>query len=128
MNSHSSTPFKPVSLEAKTCFNVSSFSELLPCNKIIGCNLSMASALMPFSANSLFTFSRPILSSLSIATVMSTILSASLIISAIPVRIFRLFILIQTRIPKRVNTSSTICISSTSLRSESLPTTSASHW
>ena len=40
----------------------------------------------------------------------------------------RLLILMATRMPKRVKTSSTICMSSTSLRSESEPTTSASHW
>ncbi len=62
------------------------------------------------------------------ATVMSVILSAAPMTSAIPLRIFLLFIFIWTLTPNLQKTVSTICISSTSLSSESEPTTSASHW
>ncbi len=61
------------------------------------------------------------------ATVMSVILSAAPMTSAIPLRIFLLFIFIWTLTPNLLKTVSTICISSTSLSSESEPTTSASH-
>ena len=127
INSVSSTPFKPVSLSARTVFSVASFSSLVPLSRIMGCSLAIASSLTPFSRSSAFTLSRPILSSLSIATVISTMRSASPIISAIPLNILRLLILMHTLTPKRLKTVSTICISSTSLSRESLPTTSASH-
>ena len=58
---------------------------------------------MPFAFSSALTFSKPILSNLSMATVMSTILSASPIISAMPVKIFLLLIFIATRIPNLEN-------------------------
>ena len=127
MNSISAMPLNPVSDAARTFFRDAIFSRFVPLNIITGCSLLMASSERPFSRSSSFTFSKPILSSLSIATVISTILSAAPKISAIPDRIFRLFILIQTRIPKRWNTSSIIWISSTSLIKESEPTTSPSH-
>ena len=122
-----STPFSPTSLADNTFFSVANFSAFVPLRRMIGCNLAIASSLIPFSFSSAFTLSKPILSSLSIATVISTILSDSPIISAIPERILRLFILIHTRILKRLKTVSTICINSTSFSNESLPTTSASH-
>ena len=58
---------------------------------------------------------------------LSVIFSGAPMTSAMPLRILRLFILMATRMPRRVNTVSTICTSSTSFRSESDPTMSASH-
>ena len=113
MKRTSSTPFSPVSLSRSTSAMVANFSSLVPCRLMIGCRRAMASSEM---------------SILSMATVISTIFSASPITSAMPVRILRLLTLMATRTPKRVKTVSIICTSSTSLRSESLPTTSASHW
>ena len=128
MKRTSSTPFSPVSLSRSTSAMVANFSSLVPCRMMIGCRRAMASSEMPSERSSALTPSTPILSSLSMATVISTIFSASPITSAMPVRILRLLTLMATRTPKRVKTVSIICTSSTSLRSESLPTTSASHW
>ena len=124
----SSTPLVPVSDFFSTSAIISSFCALVPSILMIGCSFSIASSDMPLLFSSSFTASRPILSSLSIATVMSTILSASPITSAMPVRILRLFIFICTLTPNFVNISSVICIRSTSLSRESEPTTSTSHW
>ena len=128
INSISAIPFIAISDAASSFFKTASFSRFVPFSIMIGCKRAIAPSDNSLERNSSFTLSRPILSSLSIATVISTILSASPIISAMPERILRLFILIQTRIPKRRNTSSIIWISSTSFTNESEPTTSPSHW
>ena len=128
MYSVSSTPRMPASEPSNTLRRAAIFSRLEPRRSITGCRRSMAESLMPLARSSAITPSRPILSNLSIATVISTILSASPITSAMPARILRLFILITTLMPRRRKTSSMIWMSSTSQSSESLPTTSASHW
>ena len=124
----SSTPFMPVSSPAKSCSSCASFSSAVPTRSNTGCSLAMASAVRPRSISSAFTLSRPILSSLSIATVMSVSLSGAPIILAMPASILRLLILTVTGTCRRWNTSSIICTSSSSCSSESEPITSASHW
>jgi hypothetical protein len=54
----------------------------------MGCSFAIASSETPLPESSRFTFSSPILSSLSMATVISTSRSFSPMISAIPARIF----------------------------------------
>ena len=87
----------------------------------------MAAAETPLLSISSFTFSKPILSSLSIATVISISLSASPITSTIPDSTFLLLSLMIVGNFNSENTVSYNCISSTSNKRESEPTTSASH-
>ena len=109
-------------------FILASFSLLSPLRSSTGSMTLTASGLRPFWSISSSTASSPILSILSMATVMSTTLSGKPAISARPVSSLRLFIFTQTLTPKRRNTLSTICTSSSSLSWEVEPMTSTSHW
>ena len=105
-----------------------SFSDVEPDSLRI-CSITVtALSVKPFSRISSSTLSNPILSSLSIATVMSTTLSGNPQTSAKPVRTFLLLIFTSTFTSKRLNTLSTICTSSSSLTCDLLPITSTSHW
>lgn len=119
---------KPVSLSESTVFSVANFSALVPLRRMIGCSLAIASPLIPFSASSLLTLSKPILSSLSIATVISTILSCLSYDFGNTGQNLTIIDFNANADTETVNTVSTICINSTSFSNESLPTTSASHW
>ena len=107
---------------------VESFSSVEPERRRIGRSTATASALSPLSIISSSTFSKPILSSLSMATVISTTRSGNPQISAKPVRTLRLLTLMSTRTSSRENTRSTIWTSSSSLTWDREPTTSTSHW
>ena len=107
---------------------VSIFSAVVPSSRSTGSITATAWSVSPLSFISASTASRPILSSLSIATVMSVTLSGKPAISARPVRTFLLLIFMATLMPNLVKTRSTICTSSSSLSWDLLPMTSASHW
>ena len=128
MNCNSSTPFSPVALPLRVSARICIFSSLLPCALSIGRSFSTDSSLMPLLLSSATTPSRPILSILSMATVMSIIFSGSPITSAIPASTLRLLSFIATRMFSLPNTWSMSCTSSTSFISELLPMMSASHW
>jgi hypothetical protein len=83
---------QPISELLNIDFNNATFSAVLPVNESSGLNFSIASSVNPFNLNSSFTFSIPILSSLSMATVISIILSEAFNTSAMPANTFRLLI------------------------------------
>ena len=124
----SSIPFFPVSELFRISFSEFNFSSLLPSILKIGFNKAIEFSESPLPCNSSTTLSIPILSSLSIATVISIILFCSPITSAMPARIFLLFTLMITWTFNASNTSSMIDNKSTSFNNESLPMMSASHW
>ena len=104
-------------------------SKLEPVKENKGCTFWIASSVIPLEIISASTFSWPILSNLSKATVKSINLSCAPITSAIPESIFLLFILMVVPAkPKLVKTASYNWINSTSCQRDLLPTTSASHW
>ena len=104
MYSISAMPVLPIELSPNKDFKASNFSVLLPsickyCSIVFICT-----SFKPRCSNSSFTFSMPILSNLSMATVMSIILSVPPHISANAANILRLLILISTSIPSLANT------------------------
>ena len=134
-SSSSSRPFRPVSdtkPDADPPFIKERieaiFSAVEPERARICSMTAIALSVSPFSLISSLTASSPILSSLSIATVMSTTLSGKPQTSAKPVRTLRLLILTSTRTSSRAKTLSTIWTSSNSFSWELEPMTSTSHW
>ena len=101
-------PSIPIFEFFKISLSLGNFSLSFPFRLIIGCSCSIAFLETPFRTNSSLTCSMPILSSLSMATVISTILSPSPIISAMPLKILRLLIFTIEEILSLSNTSSII--------------------
>lgn len=123
---HGVLRFSSISESDNTSESTVSFSSFVPLRSMIGFNTLSNGQKFPFDFNSSITFSIPILSSLSIATVMSIILSEAPINSAIPAT-FLLLSFIVTPNFKFSNTSLMMEINSISFSKEFDPITSASH-
>lgn len=126
VGSLSSAPLVPVSLSTDAIFGMIGFSTFIPLGGVVNYGLTVTSSLVPLSTDSLFAFSDPVLSDLSVTAMVSAVLSTSPVVSTVPIEVLQLLVLVRAQVPGQIGAMSAVYVDSASFDGRSLPAASTS--